>query len=433
MRILFCCQFYAPSVGGVQEVIRQIAERMVVRGHDVTIATTNLLARDYVVLHGVAIKGFDITGNWVSGMTGEIKQYQDYVLEEAFDLIMVYAAQQWTFDALWPVLDKLSAIKVLIPCGFSGMYEPGYAGYYDALPKILSYFNHFVFHASEYRDIVFIREHGFKNSSVIPNGANEIEFNVAAEPLFRKKHGIPESAFLFLTVGTFTGLKGHAEILDAFSKMETSTGRHAALILNGNEVERLEVGVGGLARKFLGLVRTHSFTYALRQSIKKLLISKSSPRILAMHINASAVNKTVTITNLDRAELVQAYMAADLFLFASNIEYSPLVLFESAAAGTPFLTVDVGNAVEIAEWTGAGLVCPSVRDEKGYTRVEVSVLAKKMETLMSEESLLNRLGANGKINWEHHLTWGKITDQYETLFVQLRKKHGIDLLNLAKK
>jgi Nucleoside-diphosphate-sugar epimerases len=36
--------------------------------------------------------------------------------------------------------------------------------------------------------------------------------------------------------------------------------------------------------------------------------------------------------NLPRPSLVQAFMAADLFVFASNVEYSPLVLFESAAS-----------------------------------------------------------------------------------------------------
>ena len=36
MQFLFCCEFYYPSIGGVQEVMRQIAERMVLRGHQVT-------------------------------------------------------------------------------------------------------------------------------------------------------------------------------------------------------------------------------------------------------------------------------------------------------------------------------------------------------------------------------------------------------------
>jgi glycosyltransferase involved in cell wall biosynthesis len=55
------------------------------------------------------------------------------------------------------------------------------------------------------------------------------------------------------------------------------------------------------------------------------------------------------ITSLSRIETLAAYHQADLFLFPSNIECSPLVLFESIASKTPFLTTDVGNAKEIIE------------------------------------------------------------------------------------
>lgn len=426
MRILFCCQFYAPSVGGVQEVVRQIAERMVDRGHDVTIATTYLQMRNYATLNGVAIRGFNVAGNWVSGMSGEVRQYQKFVVDTAFDLIMVYAAQQWTFDALCPVLDKLSAIKVLVPCGFSSLYEPRYTKYFEALPNALKYFDHFVFHATEYRDMEFVREHGFKNISVIPNGANEMEFNVGIDPQFRKKHGISQDDFLFLTVGSFTGLKGHTETANAFLKMQVPVGRHAVLMLNGNEVLRLESGIGGLVKKFLNLVRTQGLVHATRQSLKKLSTSKSSPRMLAEKINASGTNKTITITDLCREELIQAYLAADLFVFASNIEYSPLVLFESAAAGTPFLTIDVGNAVEIAKWTAGGEICPSFQDNRGYSRVEADVLATHMASMMNNQSLLSQLGKSGKLNWMDQFTWEKITNRYEDLFIQLQKRKDID-------
>ena len=40
MKILHTVEYYAPSVGGAQEVVRQISERMVQRGHQVTVATT---------------------------------------------------------------------------------------------------------------------------------------------------------------------------------------------------------------------------------------------------------------------------------------------------------------------------------------------------------------------------------------------------------
>ena len=419
MRILFCCQFYTPSLGGVQEVIRQIAERLVTRGHQVTVATTKLPMRDFDTLNGVAIKEFDVKGNWVSGMTGEIEKYQEYILNGDFDVVMIYAAQQWTFDALWPVLDRINYSKVFVPCGFSGLYEPGYVKYFQEIPKVLSKFEHLVFHASKYRDIDLVRQLGIDRLSILPNGASELEFNVPIDPAFRARNGIPEQSFIFLTVGSFTGLKGHQELANAFAQMKLSANQHATLILNGNEVQRLERSIFDLTKKVAGLVRTHGLFYALKQVAHKMVGSSSSPRSVGESINKSQINKLVLVTDYPREELTQAFMAADLFVFASNIEYSPLVLFEAAAAGTPFLTVKVGNAEEIAEWTGAGVTCLSEVDAKGYTRVDVQVLAKEMVSLMNQKKLLDKMGTTGKKNWLEKFTWEKVASQYEQLFHRL--------------
>lgn len=419
MRILFCCQFYAPSVGGVQEVIRQLAERLVVRGHEVSVATTKLPLRDFSTLNGVAIREFDVKGNWVSGMAGEVADYQKFILDGDFDVVMIYAAQQWTFDAVWPVLDKLRSSTVFVPCGFSGLYEPGYEKYFQALPEVLGKLDHLVFNATKYRDIDFARQYGLERFSVLPNGASETEFGVAIDPAFRARHGIPEGSFVFLTVGSFTGLKGHHELVNAFSRLNLPSGQHATLILNGNEVQRLERGPKDYAWKFLGMIKERGLFASLKQIVKKLIGESSSPRVIGEAINKSQKNKLVQVTDFPRPELTQAFMAANLFVFASNIEYSPLVLFETAAAGTPFLSVNVGNAAEIAQWTGAGVMCPSSVDAKGYTRVDEEVLAQAMMELMRQKETLATLGAAGKQSWHERFTWGKVCDQYEELFRRL--------------
>lgn len=419
MRILLGCQYYAPSVGGVQEVMRQIAERLVAWGHQVTVATTQLPARDFEVLNGVAIKEFRISGNLVSGMAGEIEEYQEYAVAGDFDIVMIMAAQQWTFDALWPVLNRMKCRKVFVPCGFSSFYEPAYAKYFQQLPGVLRKIDRLVFHSAKYRDIDFVREQGMDNFSIIPVGASEDIFNVAADVLFKARHGIPAESFLFLTVGSFTGLKGHLELVKAFSRLELAEGQHATLILNGNDVQILDRSIGGLVGKFIGLIRTYGVQSSFERILEKLFGLGDTPQRIANLINKSRPNKLVLVTNFPRHELTQAFMAADLFVFASNVEYSPLVLYESAAAGTPFLSVNVGNAEEIARWTGAGVICPSTVDEKGYTRVDEVALAQSMAELMQQKDWLATLGATGKKNWSERFTWETITRQYEYLFQQL--------------
>lgn len=416
MRILFCCQFYAPSVGGVQEVTRQIAERLVKHGHAVTVATSSLPNRSFETLNGVNIKGFAVSGNRMSGMAGEVAQYQNFVSQGAFDVMLVYASQQWTFDALWPVLDNISFCKVFVPCGFSGLYEPAYRSYFSLIVPELRKFDQLIFHATRYRDIELARDAGINNFVILPNGASEIEFSVEPDPAFRTRHDIAQDDFLFLTVGSFTGLKGHQELVEAFTILQLPPGRRATLVLNGNEVQRLERSGLGLIRKFVGLTRQYGIVDALRQSLKKLLGNSSSVRRVAEAINKKNASKRVLIVDLKRSELTEAYFAADLFVFASNIEYSPLVLFEAAAAGTPFLSVDVGNAIEIAEWTHAGVMCPSRVDERGYTHVDPAVLSSQMVALMVQPELLHQLGKAGRHAWAARFTWEKIVAQYEQLF-----------------
>jgi hypothetical protein len=147
----------------VQEVVRQIAERMRLAGHDVTVATSYLPERNCASYNGVRIQSFRVAGNAVVGMSGELDRYRDFVLGFGADAVLIKAAQQWTFDALWPVLDQIEGRKVFIPCGFSRLYETAYSAYFAELPSVLRKFDHLIFYAENYRDIDLARAHGLTN------------------------------------------------------------------------------------------------------------------------------------------------------------------------------------------------------------------------------------------------------------------------------
>ena len=397
--------------------MRELAEQLTLRGHQVTVATSQLPDRDFQSLNGVAIEGFSVSGNGVSGMTGEVLRYQQYVIDGGFDAVMVMAAQQWTFDALWPVLDRIEARKVFIPCGYSGFYEPSYARYFEQLPAILKQLDHLVFHSTDYRDINFARNCGLKNFSVIPVGASRSAFDIEPYDTFRSAHGIPQQSFVFFTVGTFTGLKGHLELARAFSLLKLKKNEHATLILNGNQVKAATHGVSGIYRKILHLIKVQGLPYLLKKAFRMVWPGGKDLLKTVERINRSQVQKVVLLTDFPRKELTQLFMTADLFVFASKIEYSPLVLFETAAAGTPFLSVDVGNASEIAQWTGAGVMCPSTVDGKGYTQVNETDLAAAMAELMRAPERLETLGRAGRKNWSEKFNWEKIAGQYEQVLL----------------
>jgi glycosyltransferase involved in cell wall biosynthesis len=479
MRLLLCCEFYHPSRGGVQEVMRQIAERLAAAGHEVTVATTRLPERDFDTFNGVRIEGFDISGNRATGMRGEVGRYLACLKAFDGDAILIKAAQQWTFDAAWDALDAIRARKVFIPCGFSGLYEPAFAAYFRALPAIMAKFDRLIFYAERYRDVDFARQHGLTRLSFLPNGASEAEFATRPAPGIRARLGIPEDALLIMTVGTPINAKGHTELAQAFALLPPRD-QPLSLILNGRWPEPPPVAtaptttigaaaaqerapppprpssVTRIAQRAIGTLREGGIRafgarlgawafyrslwlgrlvlrpagaalrkagHASRLALHRAGMGSESPpppprpRTIDEWIAAAEAQpgKQVLRTNLPRTELVEALFAADLFVFASNVEYSPLVLFEACAAGLPYLTVPVGNADEILRWTGGGVLCPAEKDARGYTRVDPAVLATQVEALLSDPARRHALGEAGRAAWRQTFNWAAIVPRYEAI------------------
>ncbi len=416
MQILIGTDYYYPSIGGQQIVIQEIAERLVKLEHKVTVVTSKMHSRRVNNHNGVDIKEFDIKGSYVHGIQGKVTDYQNFMLSNNFDVLMIKAAQGWTIDALIPILNKIKTRKVFIPCGFSALYDRNYSEYYKIMPDILRQFDHLIFYASDYRDINFAHDHNIANFSIIPNGASEVEFSVPKESDFRERLNIEKNSFVILTVGTFTGGKGHYELAQAFQMANFK--QPATLILNGNQpsiASKLKFNI--MLKQYLRMGPRSMLKRIYRDLLKKFRRNKKSMKLnwmdIAKNVNSESSDKKIIITDLQRKDVIQAFLNSDLFVFASNIEYSPLVLFESAAAGLPFLTVPVGNSKEIINWTQGGILCPAPKDDNGRTKVNPQTLAAKIVELTNDSEKRKQLGENGKKNWENRLTWEIITLEYE--------------------
>jgi len=389
-RVLLCCEQYPPSVGGVQEVMRQIAERLAARGHDVWVATGSHPHRSTdTMVNGVRVVSFPISGNRVKGLSGPVAEYQKFLKEGAFDSILIKAAQQWTFDAAVDALPLVNAKKVFIPCGFSGLHDPRYRTYFGEMPQWLHLFDQLVFYASDYQDINFARQHGLTNLKLVPNGIDEREFSELNDRGIRTLLGIPPGNDLLLSVGSRIMAKGHWEVIEAFRLARLD--RPTTLVLNGNPPQS-------------GLLST------LKRAVKHAMRGRW-PLTWEAALASRLSRKQVLVTDLPRAELLALFSAADLFLFASHVEYSPLVLFEAAASGTSFIASNVGNSREIANWTGGGHIIDqcTLGDQAPVTEV----FARAMESALADRSKLRSEGlkARQKI-FENGFTWAKIVETY---------------------
>jgi glycosyltransferase involved in cell wall biosynthesis len=264
--------------------------------------------------------------------------------------------------------------------------------------------------------------------------------------------GIAKDDFLFLTVGTPVNAKGHLELGEAFARMNVGE-RNATLILNGSWPKPTRRSVLPVLALFLrpqtvmkGLVVLYKEGW---RGVWQKLFPKPPPLVTDPQAPAAAgrpttveagqpvktvkgVKRTLPL-DLPRPDVISAFLESDLFVFASKIEYSPLVLFEAAAAGTPFLTVPAGNAAEIVRWTGGGQLCPADVDETNYVTVSPAVLAAEMERMMGSPALLKQLGAAGQQAWRDRFTWATIAKSYEkvlrgeTVFSPLVAKTDCDV------
>ena len=389
MKILHTVELYYPSKGGIQEVVKQISERLVKAGHDVTVATSKLPYRNSKNINGVNIEEFELSGNLVRGITGDMKKYQNYLLSPDFDIITNFAAQQWTVDLTIEIIDIIKAKKVFVPTGFSGLYMPEYKDYFDQMKEYMKKNDVNIFLSNDYRDIDFARDNNIQNIMLIPNGASEEEFLESNDTRIRKKFNISEESFLVLHVGSHTTVKGHLEAIKIFNKAKI---RNSVFLLVGNNANK-------------------SCTYSCKV------------RAMASNLknSLSKNNKRIIIAPLAREETVAAYKEADLFLFPSNIECSPIVLFECMASKTPFLTTDVGNASEIIQWCEGGKLLPTVKSENGYSIAKINESAKILEELWSNEKERISMAEKAFKVWKQKFTWEKIALNYEKLYRSLLK------------
>jgi glycosyltransferase involved in cell wall biosynthesis len=130
-------------------------------------------------------------------------------------------------------------------------------------------------------------------------------------------------------------------------------------------------------------------------------------------------DKRIIITSLSREETVAAFKSADLFLFPSNLECSPIVLFEAMAAGTPFLVTNVGNSIEINEWSKGGIILSTKIDNKGFSHARIKDSTKILNELYQNSTLRKHLAEEGFTAWKNKFSWEIIAKSYEALYISL--------------
>lgn len=375
MKILFTVEFYDPHKGGAEEVVKQLAERLAKKGHEVTVATSFLSERTSKNINGVIVESFKISGNAAQGYSGapeEIKRYRD-LLESGFNVVLNYAAQIWTTDLAFEVLHNIKEKKFLVPCGYSGLRDPAFASYFEGLPAFLKKYDKLIYMSPNYQDKIFGDEHGVGDKAVvIPNGAAAEEFLPPDNFNVKKRLGIA-SKYVLITVANHYRDKGHNFVIDSFLKMNRPDA--TLLVIGENPGADLMKKV----KQFIG------------GCFKTCLLS------------AIVHKKIRLVRGIDRQLVLSAYKQADLFLFGSKVECAPLVLYESFAGKTAFISTSVGNVPDYKE------VVSLVKTPEEMAKQANFILDNPQAGKTATDKAFNL--------WKENFTWDKIVDQYEKLLI----------------
>jgi glycosyltransferase involved in cell wall biosynthesis len=211
---------------------------------------------------------------------------------------------------------------------------------------------------------------------LIPNGVDYKRF-YNSSILFdvRKRHNIPESAQIILSVGRQHPKKNYSIIPEIIQY----------LLDKNSEAYWIVIGEG--------------VTSIIEDSIAEEIKNKI---ILIDEINYDH-NKNVEVPT---DELINYYKQSDLFAMTSSIETFGIVLIEAMAAGLPIICFDAPGVVDVMD-SKYGYIC------KGR---DIAIFKLKLlELLNSDNSLLSRESIKNAENY----SWEIISDMYLSLYSKI--------------
>lgn len=204
-----------------------------------------------------------------------------------------------------------------------------------------------------------------KPIKTVPNGVDVTRFNPNINSdQFRKAYDIPKDRPLVLFLGRLQHKKDPTTLVRAAMQCKTD----ATFMISGH---------GELEEKLRHMARKH-------------------PNILFPgYLPKKFVN--------------QAYAAADLFVFPSEMETQGIVLLEAMASGTPCLSTDVGIARDLLD------------DEYIIGFKDAGGFARRMDELLPDRHRLKKLGEHARKKVESDFSLEAMLRKLEDVYCELAK------------
>lgn len=316
---------------------------------------------------------FDVRGNLPCGIAGEAERYRHFVRSGAWDIVVNHGILDWPTDAILGSVAEYPWPCLVITHGLVALAHPQFRDCSAQLAGFLRHYGAWICTSGNGEEMEFAVENGL-NPLLITNGVDLDEW--ARPPLgVRKLWGIGEAKWI-VNVSNHYGShhKNHRMFFEVARRLQKS-GAQFTLIGNSHRATKWNCGSLGIRGGCFYECKTRA--------------------MLSRHVELKS--------SVPREEVVSAIQEADLLVSTSKWEANSLVLIESMAAGTPWVSTDVGSAREQA----GGVVTTSV-DE----------MAAAIRGLLQDQNLRETLGEAGRARARQRHNWDIIAEQYERIYLE---------------
>ncbi len=380
MKIAYVCDFYKPAIGGVNQVVEELAERLAKQDHEVHVYCSDWDKTKRIKPLEETINGVYVHRcfHWFRAVNF-ITFWPSVLLKlwrEDFDIIHSHLpTHPHAFFAA--MIGKFRNIPLIhtTHCPWSDAYRSPFGRF--MVPLSHQTFARFVLKSArkiiaitEWEDGFIAKYGGSKEKIVhIPNGMDARFFQTMKNNDFKKNWGIKNKIVLFF--GRLNATKGPDKFVEAAHEI-LKERKDITFVMRGPDE-----GMKATVKRLIG-------------NEKKIILLEPTR---------------------DKQEIMKMYQAADCYVLPSYREGLPLTLFEAYAAGLPVVATPVnGVKYELKEGVN-GLLVP-------YG--DIRALKKAILKVLDDPKLAKEFMMNNKKKAMYH-TWDEIAQKTLQLYEQVTK------------
>lgn len=224
-----------------------------------------------------------------------------------------------------------------------------------------------------------------------------------------------------------TACSGHA-LAEAEAAYGTSFGERATVVYNGISATEFEgvlprahprpyvLGLGRMVRQKGFDVLIEAFEMSGASATHDLLLAGDGPELSALSAQvtrAGAAGRVHLLGRKTHADSLALFAGAAVFVLPSRQEPQGIVVLEAMASGSPVLAARVGGVPEVIDDEVNGLLYDG----------SASDLAARLDRLVLDRGLRDRLRTAG-LEHSRRFAWSSITCQYEDRYAFARAAHA---------